>query len=209
MSDLDNSSRIELEREPWAILIANIGIKAVNEVLDARMERLFVALQELASITSRNSDLVNRLEAQREEWHPAKDQFERTVLHLAASHGNTKLVRCLVLAGAHINDKDGIYQTPLTLALHNNHMITSKFLVEIGSSVADDFFQNTASPLEVAKVKKMDPIVNMIERRRLDEKNVSRFLATHFQQIVGQGEVVNCSETDMDITETASTSDTV
>ncbi len=59
--------------------------------------------------------------------------------------------------------KDGIHQTPLTLSLHKNHINTAKFLLEIGVNVSEIFFKETASPLEIAKVKNMDILVAMIE----------------------------------------------
>ena len=79
------------------------------------MTSLFIKLQEFSSLTFSDSSLVIELKEKCEEWQPAKDQYERTVLHLAALNGNTKLVRCLVLSGAHVKAKDGIHQSPLTL----------------------------------------------------------------------------------------------
>ena len=169
MSSLENANKTELESVSWDVLIANIGLPLVNEVLDARMSSLFIKLQELTSLTFTDSTLIIELKEKREEWQPAKDQYERTVLHLAALNGNTKLVRCLVLSGAHVNAKDGIHQTPLTLSLHKNHLNTAKFLLEIGANVSECFFKETASPLEVAKVKKMDILVTMIENRNMRE----------------------------------------
>ena len=185
MSILENADKNDLESASWVALIANIGIPMVNEVLDSRMDHLFAKLQVLASSMS-DSGLVKKLEEKREEWQPAKDKYKRTVLHLAAMNGNTKLVRGLVLAGAHVNAKDGIHQTPLTLSLHKDRINTYKYLVEIGSNISDDFFKETASPMEIVKLKKMDILVAMIERRQLYERNVTDFLASEFQQIFNQ-----------------------
>ena len=38
------------------------------------------------------------------EWLPARDQYLRSILHLPAFQGNTRLVKCLVYAGAVVND---------------------------------------------------------------------------------------------------------
>ena len=177
MSNLENANKAELESLSWDILIANIGLPLVNEVLDARMSGLFSKLQELTSLAFTSSALVTGLKERQGEWQPAKDQYERTVLHLAALHGNTKLVRCLVLSGAHINAKDGIHQTPLTLSLHKNHINTAK----LGANVSEIFFKETASPLEIAKVKNLDILVAMIENRQQYEKDVNDYLALEFQ----------------------------
>ena len=153
MSNLANADKAELECASWVTLIANIGLPLVNEALDSRINRLFIQLQELASSTLTNAALVTRLEEKQEEWQPAKDQYMRTVLHLSALNGNTKLCRCLVLAGAHVDAKDGIHQTPLTLSLHKNHINTSKFLVEIGSNVFGRFFQRKCLSTGNCKIK--------------------------------------------------------
>jgi len=75
------------------------------------------------------------------------------VLHLAALNGNTRLVGALITAGANINLRDGIEQTPLTLSLHMEHFNTAKLLIEMGSSVRDTLFEGTIPPLEIAIVK--------------------------------------------------------
>ncbi len=209
MSILENTDKKDLESASWVVLIANIGIPMVNEVLDSRMDHLFAKLQVLASST-RDSDLVKKLEEKREEWQPAKVKYKRTVLHLAAMNRNTKLVRGLVLAGAHVNVNDGIHQTPLTLSLNKDRINTSKYLVEISSNVSDDFFKETASPMEIAKLKKMDILVAMIERRQLNERNVTDLLASEFQQIFnqqGQSRLEKEICEDMDISVVSSSSD--
>ena len=187
MSASDNLSVIDLQSESWPSLISNIGLKTVNQVLDERMGQLFETLQQLASSTTRTTELVIRLKTKRGEWHPAKDQFERSVLHLAAWNGNTALVRGLVLAGANINEKDGIHQTPLTLALHNDHLNTAKFLIEHHASISSHYFQNTSSPLEIAKSRQFAPIVEMIDSRLLNEKLIRDFITTHLREDIGQG----------------------
>ena len=155
--------------------------------------------------------LVTGLKERQGEWQSAKDQYERTVLHLAALHGNTKLVRCLVLSGAHINAKDGIHQTPLTLSLHKNHINTAKFLLEIGANVSEFFFfKETASPLEIAKVKNLDILVAMIENRQQYEKDVNDYLALEFQQIFENSHYHSQAEVceDMDVSNKSSSTKT-
>ena len=100
MESLENTDESKLERLPWQVLIAHIGLPRVNKVLDSRIGRICKELQVLISSPLNDSTLVARLKENNKEWKPARDQFERTVLHLDALNGNTKLARCLVLAGA-------------------------------------------------------------------------------------------------------------
>ncbi len=79
--------------------------------------------------------LIMGFKEKQEEWQPAKDQYQRTALHLAALNGNTKVFCYLVLSGAHVIAKDEIHQTLLlTILLHKTHMNTAKFLLEIGET---------------------------------------------------------------------------
>ena len=183
MDSLENADQTNLESLPWHILIEHIGLQRVNKVLDTRIGGIFKELQGLISLPISDLTLVVRIKENEEEWKPARDQFGRTVLHLAALSGNTKLVRCLVLAGAELNARDGIHQTALTLSLHRNHVSTAKFLVEIGCNVCEEFYKETASPLEVAKLKKMELLVSIIESRQKYEASVTDFLTTEFAKI--------------------------
>ena len=56
-------------------------------------------------------------------------------------NGNTRLVRGLVYSGCPVNIRDGIGQTPWTLALHMGQTVTAKFLLETGASVRNTFSQ--------------------------------------------------------------------
>ena len=137
----------------WEDLRTKIGIGQVNEELDNRMKIIYNELQDLATILSNKRTLIEQLSQRQERWLPAFDQFERNVLHHGTLRGNYKLVRCLVYGGAPLNNRDGIGQTPLTLALHKGHIIISKWLVENGASIEADFFRDTVPPLEIIDAK--------------------------------------------------------
>jgi ankyrin repeat protein len=81
-------------------------------------------------MSTSNVELYNKIKEFRGTWYPATDQYDRTVLHLAALNGNTKLVVGLINSGARINARDGIDQTALTLALHKEHFNTAKKTVD-------------------------------------------------------------------------------
>ena len=145
----------------WEDLREKIGLEGANAELDRRIASIFNTLHDITSVTS-NSSLKHKVSELTYSWFPAIDQYERTILHLAALNGNTRLVCALVDSGARINAKDGIGQSPLTLALHKDHSNTAKLLIECGASVNDSFFESTVPPIEIARVKKNAALVTQI-----------------------------------------------
>lgn len=152
----------------WSDLRAKIGVKEANNELDLRIGRICSLLKQLEAVLGENS-LHHRIHEERELWLPAIDQFERTVLHLAAKDGHVKLVRCLVFSGGLINAKDGIGQTPLTLALHHGQFVIAMFLINNGATVNDDDYLTTPSPKEIASALERDDIIQIIEEKTREE----------------------------------------
>lgn len=101
-------------------------------------------------------------------------------MHMASMQGNTRLVGCLVYSGCPINIRDGIGQTPLTLALHMGHTATAKFLVENGASVREALFKNTVSPLEIAKLHADTIMIDLIERKLKEENEILSCVASNY-----------------------------
>jgi ankyrin repeat protein len=101
----------------WDDLREKIGLEGANVELDRRISGIFNTLRDITSVSSKNI-LTRKVRELKYSWFPAIDQYERTILNLAALNGNTRLVCALVDSGARINAKDGIGQSPLTLALH-------------------------------------------------------------------------------------------
>jgi len=96
--------------------------------------------------------------------------------------GNTRLVRALVFGGALINEQDGIVQTPLTLALHKGHANSSKFMVDVGSSIDDTFLNHPVSPLEIAKVKEDSLMIDMITKEIASNNEVFHYFSRFFSR---------------------------
>ena len=165
----------------WKELREKIGIAAVNKELDERIKRIFGTLRDIASLTSGKS-LTEKVLALKESWIDAVDQYERSVLHLAALNGNTRLVCALIDAGAHINLKDGIGQTPLTLALHMGHSNTAKYLIEYGASVCDKFYDDTIPPLEITIVKENHALEAQVREKIRYEKEIVQKVASLFRE---------------------------
>ena len=124
-----------MENPNWKGLVSNIGLPEVNAELDKRFENVLKTLRDVASVCTTDNSLIERVMALKPDWLPARDQYERTVIHLASMNGNTRLVRGLIYSGCPVNIRDGIGQTPLTLALHMGQTVTAKFLLETGASV--------------------------------------------------------------------------
>ena len=123
--------------------------------------------------------------ALKSQWLPARDQYERAVIHLASMNGNTRLVRGLIYSGCPVNIRDGIGQTPLTLALHMDQTVTAKFLLETGASVRNTFFLNTIPPLEIAKLKDDGMMISLIEKKIEEEEvTLQKILCKYTQYIV-------------------------
>ena len=62
-----------------------------------------------------------------------KDNVDNKILHLAASKGNTSLVKQALDNGFSIDKRTELNETPLYLATHNNHYETVEFLINNGA----------------------------------------------------------------------------
>ena len=124
--------------------------------------------------------LTHKVRELKYSWFPTIDQYERTILHLAALNGNTRLICALVDSGARINAKDGIGHFPLTLALHMGHPNTAKLLNEYGASVNNIFFENTVPPIEFAQVKENAALIDQIESKIKEEQSIIEKVGTYF-----------------------------
>jgi len=157
----------------WEGLICKIGDPQANRELDRRINEIFATLRDITSICTSQVALTSKVKALKATWSPARDQYKRSVLHLAALNGNTRLVCALIKSGAQVNVRDGIGQTPLTLSLHMNHFNTAKVLIDAGSS----------SPLEIASVNNTAQITDLIQNKILLESSVIDEVSRHFSKI--------------------------
>ena len=156
----------------WSQLICKMGLKEVNKTLDKHFETIFETLRDISSVYTNDSSLIERLCSIRSEWLHARDQYERSVLHVASLNGNTWLVRCLVYAGCPIDTRDGIGQTPLTLTLHSGHTITAKVFLDCSALVRDELFKDSVPPLEIARVKGDNIMFNLMEQKIREEDQI-------------------------------------
>ena len=105
-------------------LVSKIGVPEVNAEFDKRFKAIFETLRDLTSAYTRDSSLTEWVMPLEDEWLAAQDQY-KTVIHMALLNGNTRLVHWLIYSGCSINILDGIGQTPLAIALHMGHTITT------------------------------------------------------------------------------------
>lgn len=141
-----------------------------------RLDDILRSLQDLASVITSDRALVERISTLRDTWFPARDQYQRSILHIASTNGNARLVRALVYSGALINARDGIGQTPLTLAIHKGHTMVAKFLMENGATVRAEMFPTTIPPLEIARANQCDLLIEILEQRIEEEDRILNYL---------------------------------
>ena len=177
----------------WSQLICKIGLKEVNETLDKRFKTIFETPRDISSVYTNDSSLIERLCSIRNEWLHARDQHERSVIHVASLNGNTRLVRCLVYAGCSINSRDGIGQTPLILALHSGHTI-AKVLLDCGASVRDELFKDTVPPLENARVKGDNIMFNLMEQKIREEDQIINHINSFYENMSEESGMVGTEE---------------
>ncbi len=171
-----------MEHLEWPELICKIGIKDVNEELNKRFSSVIRLLQDIASVNTCENYLTDRINSLKGTRLPARDQFERSVLHVASMNGNARLVRGLVYSGCPINLKDGIGQTPLTLAIHMGHTVTAKVLLDCGASVREEFFPDTVPPFEIAKVKEDALMIEFIKKKISEEEEIINLMKSKFDK---------------------------
>jgi hypothetical protein len=103
-------------------------------------------------------------------------------------------VKCLVLAGAEINLQDGIGQTPLTLSLHNSHDAAARFLIDIGSVLQQEYFENTVCPLDIAKTKNNVTMTEHIERKLVEAETINKRISSCFSELVNLSSTMEMEE---------------
>ena len=84
--------RMSLDRLNWSELISKIGVTEFNKELDKRFLSIFETLRDLTSVYISDASLTERVKSLKTEWLPARDQYERAVIHLASLNGNTRFV---------------------------------------------------------------------------------------------------------------------
>jgi ankyrin repeat protein len=74
---------------------------------------------------------------------------QRTGLHTAAINGNLQIAAILIKAGARIDARDNLGNTPLIYAADHGHIEMAKLLIDVGAQVDADN-KNGMTPLMVA-----------------------------------------------------------
>ncbi|ELU15070.1 hypothetical protein CAPTEDRAFT_221033 [Capitella teleta] len=114
-----------------------------------------------------------------------KDCFGMVPLHLAAMRGNLHMVQKLVKAGAVITMKDNKLQTPMDVALKNEHEKVANYFKGNDYMEQSQEFKETMllkllaiSPQELQKRRQNEADINPLVTRTLKDiqKNITQFL---------------------------------
>ena len=85
---------MQVDRLSWSELIPYIGLEAINDELDNRTTQIFDDLRQVASVCSEDATLIARLRSwKNDQLFLARDQYLRTVLHLATNNGTHKTIK--------------------------------------------------------------------------------------------------------------------
>ena len=98
-----------------------------------------------------NFEKVKELVEKKSRLIAEKANNGETLLHIAASSGNSKIVAWLISKGADIEIKDNANNTPLTNAISNMNFETVKTLVEKGVNLNNRGLWNRL-PIEIAAI---------------------------------------------------------
>ena len=109
-------------------------------------------LEELLKVGAEvNQCLIHEYD---DEFSDEEDHIEETdsPLHVAASKGFSKIVKCLLRNGANVNAVNHNY-TPLHNAAEKGHLKIVKLLLEFGAEIDADINRKGFTPLFMASVK--------------------------------------------------------
>jgi len=104
------------------LLVDHGAIDSLLESQDADVLKLFRAAY------SYDADLVNEILARRPELVGYRDKNQRTAMHEACTHGDTKTVRALLRHGADVTIQDVNGETPADRATGHRQHAVSKLL---------------------------------------------------------------------------------
>ncbi len=108
-------------------LRGKIGLNGVNK--EERTNRMFNKLRQIATTSFSNIELCDKLKTIKSSWDDVIDQYKRSVLHLVALNGNTRLVVGLTNSGACINARDGLVKLHLHLQSTRYIIIPQEYLL--------------------------------------------------------------------------------
>ena len=124
----------------------NDGVSLHTACKHGNLSMAITLLEHGASVDDNNIDVDGNTPAAKNETMQAlfkdidniKNRDGRTPLHIACMCGNSCRVKLLILQGAEMNAKDIYFNTPLSLAILNNHTnIVSALVSEFGCDPSD------------------------------------------------------------------------
>jgi len=108
------------------------GHRDIVQLLEKRVAASARSL--LAAVNARNVKMVEKLVQQGVPVNVREAEFGYTALSWAAERGSTRIVRCLVAAGANLEARDFLEQTPLWTAMQKDDARIMRVLLDAGAN---------------------------------------------------------------------------
>ena len=132
----------------------------------AKMTKVFQELKANVNSFKTVKERVAFLKCRGDAWDAIKDEYERSILHVAVEQRELTLVECLLLCGAKVNETEGCGATPIMIAICNNHEQMCKLLMSYGARTTGTFRGLMPSPLQMAIKIGKQSIVDLIMRQQ-------------------------------------------
>jgi ankyrin repeat protein len=121
----------------YDIAVSNSGfLENTQPVIDFLDKTTRKSTQSLmAAVQAGNAELTEQLIAQGAQVNTSDREFQYSPLSWAAERGSKKIAQLLIDAGANIEVRDWMSQTPLWSAVSGNHTSVARLLIKAGADV--------------------------------------------------------------------------
>ena len=134
--------------------------------VNAKMMTVFKELKANVNSFKTMKERVAFLKSRSDVWDAMRDEYERSMLHIAVEQKELTVVECLLVCGAQVNEPEGCGATPLMLAVCNCHELMCKLLISYGARATGTFKGLIPSPLHMAIKMENQAIVDLMMRHQ-------------------------------------------
>jgi ankyrin repeat protein len=93
-----------------------------------------------------------------------EEDSQRTGLHIAAINGNLQIAAILIKAGARIDARDNLGDTPLLYAAEHGHLEMAKLLIDVGAQVDAENKNGMTALMAAAKGGDVEMVRTLLAR---------------------------------------------